>query len=236
MQVAREHRADGPHPVRIFRTGRRAAADDDRHRDGQGHAFHQTRCFHRPAHPAAGAAVRRGQAGLHDVLALEVRPAGIREAGGVHDLQLSRLPQCVQPRKRRVEAEAAVQAQGPLDADRGPQTGIVGVAHRRHGMESVHAAAQQHDQQPRGLRTVGGCAVLRGGGHQVQRGGAAQCLLQEAASTGIDHGHRSAPEEFRRQPHQGQRTGRVLTVERSGNNAVIGAVRGQLSVDQVLER
>jgi hypothetical protein len=123
-------------------------------------------------------------------LALEVRPAGIREAGGVHDLQLSRLPQCVQPCKRRVQAEAAIQAQGPLDADRGPKTSVVGVAHRRHGMQPVHAAAQQHDQQPRGLRTVGVRAVLGGGGQQVQRGGAAQCLLQEAASSGMDHGNR----------------------------------------------
>src|SRR5208337_2107629 len=48
------------------------------------------------------------RARLHEILRVEVRAVGIGRTGGVHDRQLTLLPERLERRKRRVQAEEAV--------------------------------------------------------------------------------------------------------------------------------
>ena len=89
---------------------------------------------------------------LHQILGLEVGPARVLRAGGVHDRQLAGVVERLQAAERRIQAEGAVEVERPIgpDAEDRPRPIVGVVADRRHQRQAVGGAAQEDHHQALG--------------------------------------------------------------------------------------
>jgi len=86
------------------------------------------------------------RAGFHQVLAVEMRPPGIGDRGGMEDRSRTFLPtfvECLQP---RMQVEVGCQFLCALDDDVGPRP-FHGLVARLHSRQPVHAATQHDDHK-----------------------------------------------------------------------------------------
>ncbi len=115
-----------------------------------------------------------GRAGFHEVLGIEVRTGGVGRARGVYDRQVALLPQRLQRREGRMQAEEAIEIEhrflGNIDA--GSHGVVLRLAVRDDDVESIGGAAlEDHDQ------ALGTVAILCGSENRASqetrdRGGA----------------------------------------------------------------
>ena len=91
-----------------------------------------------------------GCAGLHEILGIEVGTTGVGRTGGVHDGELTLLPQRLKRRERRVQAEESVEIENVMarNIDRGTHGVIRSLAVGDNDVEAVGCAALKYDDQP----------------------------------------------------------------------------------------
>ena len=68
----------------------------------------------RAVEPSIFGGLHAGSAGLHEILRIEVRAAGVGRSGGVHNRQLTLLPQRLERRERRMQPEEAIEIEHRL--------------------------------------------------------------------------------------------------------------------------
>ena len=117
--LARRSRRGCSSPPRRRRRAGRAAARAQRHGPERRGAASAAMAGEPARQPAVGRALHAGRAGLHVVLRVEVRARRVGRAAGVHDGQPARVPQRLERRQRRVQAEEAVEIEGGPVAPRG---------------------------------------------------------------------------------------------------------------------
>ena len=142
--------------VDAFRQGRRpgghvaTAAHRQRHDRRQRQPSGTRHRRHAAIEPAAGAAAARS-AVLHAILRFEMRALPIRRRHRDHRQQLPARMQLRHEAERAVQCEVAIERMRCRLPRRTreitAQCRERGIAYRLHGMQAVHAAAQQHQQE-----------------------------------------------------------------------------------------
>ena len=135
--------------------------------------------------PAVLQGVRRGAAGLEDVLRVEVRSLAVRRGDGVDDEALLRGVHRGEPRHRGMKREDRVE----LDrlhlarrvSERAAQARVMRISDRHDGGHAVHRAAQDDEDETRVGR--------RGGEGEIggEREHAGERRAGEEGATGEDH-------------------------------------------------
>ena len=100
-----------------------------------------------------------GAGGVPDVHRAEMRLARIRITDALHDAQGVVLQQAVHAAQRRMQADAVIDTQRVLNAQRRPQPIVVGIVEGDDGVESVVAAGELHDDENGVARPL--CLSLR---------------------------------------------------------------------------
>jgi hypothetical protein len=157
-----------------------------RQRGAQTYGAHRGRfaCFgrKRAIQPAIGGRFQAGCSRFHVILRVEVGARGVGRSGGMDDGELLAIPQRLQRRERRVQAEEAIE----IDAE-----SPAGLGHRDGGAQVVIAlfAVRHHDVQ-----SIGGAALEDGDEYFFAAArrvvGKSRPLQPEWSGADADHGQR----------------------------------------------
>ena len=119
------------------------AAEKKRHRQRDRQAL-AALTLERPAKPACLVVIRDRPAAFHQILALEMRPAGIGDRGGVEDGRPALVPQRLECLQFGMQREIAGDLHRAADIDIRAHFHQRVVADEGRGGKTVHAATQHH--------------------------------------------------------------------------------------------
>ena len=126
----------------------------------------------RAVHPAAGGGLQARRAGLHVVLRVEMRARGVGRAHRFDNRQVPLVEERLQRRKRRMQAEEAIEIDGRIlalvarrwparDGDGRAQIVVGLLAVRHHDVQAVGGAALENGHQDLLARRGASCGVKR---------------------------------------------------------------------------
>ena len=103
----------------------------------------------RAVEPAIVSGLHARSATLHEILRVKVRARRVRRSRGMHDGQMTLLPQRLKRRQRRMQSKAAVEVEHRLarDIDAGPHGVVLRLRVRHNNVQPIGGATLKNDDQ-----------------------------------------------------------------------------------------
>src|SRR5579863_4547230 len=137
------------------------AGDGGTHRDGlEGRFLRRMRkVAQRAVEPSIFCGFYSRSAGLHKILRIEVRTAGVGRSGSVHNCKLTLIPKWLERRQGRMQPEESVEIENGTarNVDAGPQRVILRFTVRHYDVETVSRTPLKNHYQ-----ALVACARVRG--------------------------------------------------------------------------